>query len=183
MELPSNTPVLLLQERAGRRRKLSIFIGGPEAAAIAFALDGVDPPRPLTHDLACNLIAALDYSLERVLLTELRDTTFFAELHLSPSGTRSAGSGESEGSGPGGSEGPHEDEPSGRSSSSGVVELSARPSDAVALAVRVDAPIFASEELMGEAGYTEEAEDESPEEVLEEFQEFIENVSPDDFAS
>ncbi|MCB0952399.1 MAG: bifunctional nuclease family protein [Microthrixaceae bacterium] len=156
VELPSNTPVLLLQERGGRHRRLSIFIGGPEAAAIAFALDGVDPPRPLTHDLACKLIEVLGFSLQRVVLTELRDTTFYADLHLV----------DADGD---------EDEP--------TTEVSARPSDAVALAVRVDAPIFATEELMAEAGYTEEAGDESPEEVLEEFQEFIENVTPDDFAS
>lgn len=159
VELPSNTPVLLLQERGGRRRKLSIFIGGPEAAAIAFALDGVDPPRPLTHDLTCNLIDVLGHSLERVVLTELRDTTFYAEVHLRAAGEAAEG-----------------EEPA-------VTDISARPSDAVALAVRVDAPIFATEELLAEAGYTEESEDESPEEVLEEFQEFIQNVSPDDFAS
>ena len=164
VELPSNTPVMLLQEVEGRRRKLSIFIGGPEAAAIAFALDGVDPPRPLTHDLACTLLSELGSSLERVVITELRDTTFYADLHLSdPSAEQADSSGGDEPSPP--------------------LLVSARPSDAVALAVRAGAPIFATEELLGEAGYSESEEDETPEEVVEEFREFIQNVSPDDFAS
>ncbi|MCZ7628483.1 MAG: bifunctional nuclease family protein [Microthrixaceae bacterium] len=156
VELPSNTPVLLLQERAGRHRKLSIFIGGPEAAAIAFSLDGVEPPRPLTHDLTCTLVESFGSRLLRVVLTELRDTTFYADLHLSR---------------PGADDG------------TDALVVSARPSDAVALAVRTDAPIYATEELLEEAGFTDEAEDESPEEVVEEFREFIQNVSPEDFAS
>jgi bifunctional DNase/RNase len=165
VELPSNTPVMLLQELEGRRRKLSIFIGGPEAAAIAFALDGVDPPRPLTHDLACTLVEELGSALERVVITELRDTTFYADLHLTNPGSGEPDAAESEG------------EPEA------PMVISARPSDAVALAVRVGAPIFATEELLGEAGYTDEEEDTSPEEVVEEFREFIQNVSPEDFAS
>ncbi len=132
VELPSNTPVMLLQELEGRRRKLSIFIGGPEAAAIAFALDGVDPPRPLTHDLACTLVSELGSSLERVVITELRDTTFYADLHLADPG---AGSGSG-------------DDPAGGDADSRPLVVSARPSDAVALAVRVGAPIFATEELL-----------------------------------
>lgn len=156
VELPSNTPVLLLQERAGRHRKLSIFIGGPEAAAIAFSLDGVEPPRPLTHDLTCTLVELFGSELSRVVLTELRDTTFYADLHLRRPGA---------------------------DDDAEVLTVSARPSDAVALAVRTNAPIFATEELLDDAGFVDEAEDETPEEVVEEFREFIQNVSPDDFAS
>ncbi len=156
VELPSNTPVLLLQERTGRHRKLSIFIGGPEAAAIAFSLDGVEPPRPLTHDLTCSLVELFGSKLERVVLTELRDTTFYADLHLVDPKAGEEG---------------------------GPLIVSARPSDGVALAVRTDAPIYATEELLDEAGFVEDAEDESPEEVVEEFHEFIQNVSPEDFAS
>lgn len=153
VELPSNTPVMLLQEREGRFRKLSIFIGGPEAAAIAFALEGVEAPRPLTHDLFCQVIGELGSHLDRVVITELRDTTFYAELHLRP--------------------------PAG----DGTQVVSARPSDAVALAVRTGSPIFATEELLEEAGYVEQPEPASAEEVVEEFREFIQNVSPEDFAS
>lgn len=152
VELPSNTPVVVLRELAGRQRQLSIFIGNPEATAIAFALEGVDTPRPLTHDLFCDVLDELEVHLERVVITELRETTYFAVLHL-------------------------------RSDAS-EVEVSSRPSDAVALAVRTGCPIFAEEELLDEAGYVEEVEVEvSADEVVEEFRHFIDSVSPDDFAS
>ena len=181
VELPSNTPVMLLQELEGRRRKLSIFIGGPEAAAIALVLDGVEPPRPLTHDLACTLVEVLGSALESVVITELRDTTFYADLNLRRPSTDP---GREAGEQPVDSADTADTGDSGDSGESGdPVVVSARPSDAVALAVRVGAPIYATEELLDEAGYTDSEEDSNPEEVVEEFREFIQNVSPDDFAS
>jgi bifunctional DNase/RNase len=156
VELPSNTPIVLLRERSGRRN-VSIFIGGPEATAIAFALEGVETPRPLTHDLMCDVLAELDVRLVRVVVTELRDTTFYAELHLEANG--------------------------------GERIVSARPSDAIALAARVSCPIFARRELIDAVGFVEEVieEDEvlvdDPDDVVEEFRAFIDNVNPDDFAS
>jgi len=153
VELPSNTPVLVLRELVGRRRQLTIFIGNPEATAIAFALEGVDTPRPLTHDLFCDVLDGLGTSLERVVITELRETTYYADLHLS--------------------------------SEDGPVTVSSRPSDAVALAVRTGCPIFSEETVLDEAGFVEEVDDEDvdDDEVVEEFRHFIDNVSPDDFAS
>ena len=153
VELPSNTPVLVLRELVGRRRQLTIFIGNPEATAIAFALEGVDTPRPLTHDLFCDVLDGLGTSLERVVITELRETTYYADLHLS--------------------------------SEDGPVTVSSRPSDAVALAVRTGCPIFSEETVLDEAGFVEEVDDEDVDndEVVEEFRHFIDNVSPDDFAS
>jgi bifunctional DNase/RNase len=156
VELPSNTPIVLLRERKGRRN-VSIFIGGPEATAIAFALEGVETPRPLTHDLMCDVLAELDVRLVRVVVTELRDTTFYAELHLEANG--------------------------------GERIVSARPSDAIALAARVSGPIFARRDLVDAVGFVEEVLDEEemiiddPDEVVEEFRAFIDNVNPDDFAS
>jgi len=156
VELPSNTPVVVLRELEGRHRQLSIFIGGPEATAIAFALEGVETPRPLTHDLFCDVLDELGAQLDRVVITELRDTTYFAELQLTgPSGTH---------------------------------QISARPSDAVALAVRVGCPIFSADEVLDEAGFIaeddlDEESEESPEAVVEEFRQFIDNVSPEDFES
>jgi bifunctional DNase/RNase len=144
--------VVVLRELSGRHRQLSIFIGGPEATAIAFALEGVETPRPLTHDLFCNVVADLGAALERVVITELRDTTYYAELHL--------GAGD------------------------GTHRVSARPSDAIALAVRTGCPIFAEEDVLAEAGFVEEEEStETPEDVVEEFRQFIDTVSPEDFAS
>ena len=86
VELPTNAPIVLLRETDGGHRTLPIFIGGPEATAIAFALEGVDTPRPMTHDLLKNVLDQLGWSLERVVITELRESTFFAELHLSANG-------------------------------------------------------------------------------------------------
>ena len=82
VELPTNTPIVLLREAGGDRRMLPIFIGPPEATAIAFALEQVATPRPMTHDLLQNLLDELGVTLERVVVTDLQDSTFFAELHL-----------------------------------------------------------------------------------------------------
>ena len=79
--LPSSVPVVLLRD-AGGERLLPIFIGMPEATAISLALAGQDPPRPMTHDLMATLLATFSVTLERVVVTELRDRTFFAEMYL-----------------------------------------------------------------------------------------------------
>jgi len=80
---------VLLREVDGQHRTLPIFIGGPEATAIAFALEGVETPRPMTHDLLKDVLEALGANLEQVLVTELREATFYAELHVrTPNGTR-----------------------------------------------------------------------------------------------
>jgi bifunctional DNase/RNase len=153
VELPSNTPIVLLRETEGQHRVLPIFIGNPEATAIAFALDGVVTPRPMTHDLMKDVIEALGSQLERIVVTSLSAGTFYAELHL-----RSA---------------------------SGITQVSARPSDAIALAVRIGAPIFAEEAVVDEAATAVEEDAPEPlkEDVVEQFREFIDNVTPDDFAS
>ncbi len=154
VEMPSNAPMVLLRERAGGGRTVQIFIGATEATAIALALDGVETPRPMTHDLLAEVLGNLAVELSAVVVTELRDKTFFAELHL-----RRQGQG---------------GEP---------IVVSARPSDAVAVAVRTGTSIYASEEVIAEAGYTEgdDAEDDGPEVVVEEFKEFLDTISPEDF--
>lgn len=160
LEQPANSPVLLLRERDGRRRVLPIYIGGPEAAAIAYALEGATPPRPLTHDLLCNVLNDLGVTLTRVLVTEFKEHTYFAELHLDRGGE--------------------------------ALVVSSRPSDAVALAVRTGAPLFANEELLDAAGQLVDetddaastasgADDAPPEVIIEEFRAFIQDVKPEDF--
>lgn len=155
VELPSNTPIALLRERSGARRVLPIFIGGPEATAIAFALEEVVTPRPMTHDLMRDVLDDLGVSIESVTVTELRDRTFYAEIEMH--------------------------------ASDGVHRVSSRPSDALALAIRIGTPIYAAEEVLDEAAFQAEddaeGETEEAEEVVEQFREFIDNVSPDDFAS
>ncbi len=150
VELPTNTPIVLLREREGAGRVLPIFIGGPEATAIAMALEGMATPRPMTHDLMCGVLEELSAVLERIVVTELRDGTFYAELHLRLGDA--------------------------------THQVSSRPSDAIALAVRVGCPIFAEEAVLAEASQSSE-EPPAPEEVVEQFREFIDSVNPEDFAS
>lgn len=149
LERPPNIPCLVLREASGEGRVLPIFIGGPEATAIAFALEEVETPRPMTHDLIKDLLDAVGARIERVVVTELRDATFFAEIILNMAGE--------------------------------VRSVSSRPSDAVAIAVRYGAPVFAEEDVLEVAGKV--AGEGVPEEVVEQFKEFIDQVNPEDFAS
>lgn len=153
VELPTNTPIVLLKERDGDRF-LPIFIGAMEATAIAFALQGVVTQRPMTHDLMKSILDELGVRVDRIAITELRGGTFYASIILS------------------------------RNSS--TYEVSSRPSDAIALAVRSAVPIFASEEVLEEASIPiregEDLEDDEDEEVtVEKFRRFLENVSPEEF--
>ncbi len=86
VELPTNAPIVLLREKGGERRLLPIFIGAPEATAIAFALEAVETPRPMTHDLIKDLLDEIGVTVEQVVVSALKDATFYAELHLSSSG-------------------------------------------------------------------------------------------------
>jgi bifunctional DNase/RNase len=86
VDLQSNTPVLLLQETEGLGRTLPIFIGAPEATAIAFALQGMDTPRPMTHDLIRDLLESLGADVIRVVVTELRSSTYHADIVLRTEG-------------------------------------------------------------------------------------------------
>lgn len=149
LERPPNIPCLVLREAKRDGRILPIFIGGPEATAIAFALEEVETPRPMTHDLMKDLLDEVGARIERIVVTELREATFYAEIILSIAGD--------------------------------VHSVSARPSDAVALAVRYGAPLYAEEGVLEMAGRS--AEEDVPEEVVEQFKEFIEQVNPEDFAS
>ena len=151
VELPANTPMMLLKETDGDGRLLPILIGNSEAASIHAAMQGLQPPRPLTHDLLSTVIEVLDHRIDRVTITELRDHVFMAELTLVDS--------------------------------DGVTtSLSCRPSDACALAIRTDAPIYATDEVLETAGQPEpSSDDDQEEELIDEFQDFLETVNPDDF--
>ena len=151
VELPANTPMMLLKETDGDGRLLPILIGNSEAASIHSAMQGLQPPRPLTHDLLSAVIEVLDHRVDRVTITELRDHVFMAELSLIDS--------------------------------DGVTtSLSCRPSDACALAIRTDAPIYATDEVLEIAGQPEPSPgDDQEEELIDEFQDFLETVNPDDF--
>jgi hypothetical protein len=148
VEMPSNQPIVLLKEIDGARF-LPIWVGAVEATAIAFAQQGVEPPRPLTHDLMNNLLDTLDATLTAVHLTEIKDGIFYATMHL-------------------------------RDSASNQLTLSARPSDAIALAVRSHSNILATEELLVEIGIEIPQGDGENQEV-EKFREFLDQINPEDF--
>ena len=87
VELPTNNPIVLLRETTGDHRVLPIFIGAVEATAIAFALQGVVTQRPMTHDLMRDLLGALEVNVNRIVITELREGTFYAEIEMSRNGS------------------------------------------------------------------------------------------------
>jgi bifunctional DNase/RNase len=159
--MPANVPVMFLTETEGAGRTLPIYIGDTEAAAIVAAIEGRVPGRPMTHDLFRDTLVALGARLQKVAIVALRDQTYFAELHLVVDNS--------------------------------TVIVSARPSDAVALAVRADCDIEINSDLLDQLeaeGTTvdwaedldDELEDESPEEIVDEFREFLEGLNPEDFS-
>jgi uncharacterized protein len=85
-ERPTRTPVVILRELTGQRRLLPIFIGTPEAQAIALSMQNIETPRPMTHDLLKNMLEELGAQVERIIVTELREGTFFAEIVVSAGG-------------------------------------------------------------------------------------------------
>jgi bifunctional DNase/RNase len=87
VEMPTNSPIVLLREAEGQHRVLPIFIGPVEATAIAFAQNEVVTPRPLTHDLLRDLLVALGVGVDRIVITELRDRTFYAEIEMTTNGS------------------------------------------------------------------------------------------------
>src|SRR5436309_15742435 len=86
VELPTNQPIVLLKEKDGERF-LPIWIGAMEATAIAFALQGIVTARPMTHDLMKNLLEELAVHVERIVITELRDGTFYATIQMQSNGS------------------------------------------------------------------------------------------------
>ena len=146
IEYPTNQPIVLLREVGGTRH-LAIWIGAMEASAIAYALEGVTPQRPFTHDLLRLTTEALGAEVNRVTVTEIRDSVYYADLVFAQDGEE--------------------------------VHVSSRPSDAIALAARTGAGLFATQEVLNDAGI--EIQDEDEEEEVERFREFLEDLNPEDF--
>ncbi len=133
---------LLLKETYGVRR-LPIIIGSFEAQSIALEMEGIKPPRPLTHDLLKNVIDHLGATVSEVIIDELRDNTFYAKIKLDVSTL--------------------------------THEIDARPSDAIALAVRTGAPLYISDDVMRLAAFVP-----STEEGEEEFNDFPDESTKED---
>lgn len=141
----TNSPVVLLREEEGDR-VLPILIGPAEAGAIAMELQGLRPQRPMTHDLIKRLIVGLGGELRRVLIADLREDTYFAELELIREGE--------------------------------VIRVDARPSDSIAVALRLQAPIFLADSLL--EGRSPAADDPPPPDGAELLRTYLENLDPQD---
>ncbi|HEX9247737.1 MAG TPA: bifunctional nuclease family protein [bacterium] len=138
-------PVVLLVDTA-ETLALPIWIGTAEAQSIALELQGVRMPRPMTHDLIRAILAQLTVSVNRIVVTDIQNGTYFAEIHLKNNGTD--------------------------------VVIDSRPSDAIALALRTEAPIYVEEKVAANGIQLKKAFDEHE---VEEFKKFLEKVKPQDF--
>jgi hypothetical protein len=158
VDLQSNTPVLLLQETDGEGRTLPIFIGTPEAAAIAYALQGVTMPRPMTHDLMRDVLLSLDVQIERVVITELQNSTYYAELRLRRGGDVTVVS----------------------SRPSDAVAVAVRTGSPLF----VSDELMDSEGILLAADSTEDEDDDlPPDELIGQFRQFLKSIKPEDFAT
>jgi len=145
----TNAPVVVLQEKDGQR-VLPIWIGPAEASAIAMEMAGVKFSRPLTHDLLKQVILGLGGELKRVLITAVKENTYYAELHIHRDGD--------------------------------WVQVDARPSDSIAIALRLKAPIFTHPDLLDTAPVNtiEPTPDEGPLDA-ESLKTYLQNLDPEDF--
>lgn len=140
----SNIPIVILRDIQSQLF-LPIWIGVFEANAIALRMEGVTPPRPMTHDLLHSAISQLGGTVEKIVISDLRESTFFAVLHIQHQGT--------------------------------VLQIDARPSDAIALALRVDAPIYVLRSVLDKAQAVDLATEASDEEKLKKW---LEEISPEE---
>jgi bifunctional DNase/RNase len=151
-DLVGKQPIVLLKTVEGNRF-LPIWIGHPEAAAILMKLQNAATPRPMTHDLVTEILVQLDAQVVSVAVTELRESTFYAQVTIRQDGSE--------------------------------IEVDSRPSDAIALAVRAEAPIFVADEVIEESAIEfegEEINDADLEREVSKFRSFLESVTPDEFA-
>jgi bifunctional DNase/RNase len=151
-DLVGKQPIVLLKTAEGNKF-LPIWIGHPEAAAILMKLQSQAPPRPMTHDLVTDMLEQLGAQVVRITVTELRENTFYAQITVQLDGSE--------------------------------IEVDSRPSDAIALAIRAEAPIFAADRVIEESAIEFEGEgvpEEEIEERISEFKQFLDEVTPDQFA-
>jgi bifunctional DNase/RNase len=148
LDRSTNTPVVILREKEGAR-VLPIWIGPAEASAIAMELQGMKAQRPLTHDLLKQVIIGLGGDLRRVVISAVKENTYFAELLIR-----------------------RDDH---------VFQVDARPSDSIALALRLSAPIFTSDQLLDQAGVETEEPGPDPSLEADKLKQYLEKMDPQDF--
>ena len=151
LDRSTNAPVVILREKDGARI-LPIWIGPAEASAIAMEMQGMKAPRPMTHDLLKQVVTGLGAELRRLVIAEVRDNTYYAELHLTRGGDDR-------------------------------FLVDSRPSDGIALAIRLRAPIFAAETLLTEAVFDPAAPPPptTPGIDAEQLKRYLETLDPEDF--
>ncbi len=142
----TNMPIVILKDEA-EERVLPIWVGIFEANAIALRIEEIQPPRPLTHDLLCDLLISLEVNVEKIVVSDLKDNTYFAQIHLGGAGGRR--------------------------------QIDARPSDAIALALRTQAPIYVHQEVLDQSRSLDESGEPSNSERL---RRWFENLDPEDFS-
>jgi uncharacterized protein len=140
----TNMPIIILRDEDGQR-VLPIWVGSYEANAIALQIENVPTPRPMTHDLLRNVIHDLKADVLKIVVSDLKENTFYALIHLEVNGER--------------------------------VAVDARPSDAIALALRARAPIYVEDRVIDNAKSIDFAPDKGDDERL---QKWLENLNPDD---
>ena len=143
MDPVTNTPIVILRD-SGSETVLPIWVGVYEANAIALEIEKVSTPRPMTHDLIKNVLAGLDARVHKVVVTELKDDTFYAVIWMERDGK--------------------------------IISVDSRPSDALALALRVDCPIFVEEEVLK----TSKKAAATPETTSEELRKWLEGLNDED---
>ncbi|MEE8349309.1 MAG: bifunctional nuclease family protein [Acidobacteriota bacterium] len=144
MDPLTNSPIVILQG-VEKNTLLPIWVGIFEANAIALQIERIDTPRPMTHDLLKNILLHLDATVEKIVVTDLQENTFFATIYLDMAGAR--------------------------------VTIDSRPSDAIALALRTDAPIFVTQEVINNStNISLDQENPDPEDVKK----WLENLKPED---
>jgi len=146
IDLLTHDPVIVLKDMEGKRY-LPILIGPFEATAIALALEGTQVPRPLSHDLMKSIIDSLHGKVQKVVIHDIKDNTFYARIIIEIEKDK-------------------------------VVEIDARPSDSIALALRVKAPIYVSERIVLEETVVDKV---AEEQERKKFKEFLDNLKPSDF--
>lgn len=164
VEMPTEAPIVLVQEIEGSpRRFVPIFIGDNEARSIDMALSGINPPRPMTHDLLAGILSGLDIEVKAVKITELSERTFFAQIDIAKG--------------------------------SDIISISCRPSDALAIAARIEVPIYCAKSVLEEASFLPDKDSalmadlesgghltpDNPEEMVQDFRSFLDTVRPEDF--
>jgi len=146
IDMKSNMPVIILKDKEGDKT-LPIWVGLFEAQAIALALENVKPPRPLTHDLTKSIIEKLKGKVDKVVITELRNNTFYARIMMRRNGES--------------------------------IQIDSRPSDAIALALRLKVPIYINEAVLDKVGTGTKP---IQEEEVENFKKQLRDLKPEDFA-